>query len=264
MMTRLLVFLTTLIALLTLQIASFVTLARADKYDPSNSDTGPPPDYTSDTGVRSPPCLTETAQLTLLIPQRQETETGMTDAELDVPPYGITTEAQPTLLLYVPPTDATYGELTIKDSTQWGTPETESLLYLEFSPPPEGGIIQIPLSEVMNDDLEVGEWYEWSVIVPCDQFSENLVSRTGLIKRVQLSEPVIEQIMRTPPSLQPKLYAEKGIWYEAVCELAHLLQDQPDDAALQNRWLELLNSAGLQALSEVPVLDCCTVEQLPQ
>ena len=49
-------------------------------------------------------------------------------------------------------------------------------------------------------------------------------------------------------------FAEEGIWYDCVATLAKLRASQPNNQNLEEEWLELLESVGLNQINKAPIV----------
>lgn len=152
-----------------------------------------------------------------------------------------TVSSNPNLLVYVPPTTAQTAEILLLDH------ETEEEIYItNIILPATQGIMQVSLPETVN--LEVGKLYRWGLSVICDEEQmggSEYVS--GLIERTELTPEVESQLAQATSSLEKAtIYAEAGIWNEAVMLLAPLRQFHPQE------WQEVLQSVELQPMANEP------------
>jgi hypothetical protein len=125
-----------------------------------------------------------------------------------------------------------------------------------ISLPDKAGVIGVPLPP-----LTVKKPYRWFLNVYCDrQQQETPIFVEGVVQRVELSQALKEQLQTADPIQQIAIYANNGIWHEAVTTLAQLRQKNPQDATLAVDWKELLTSVGLTQFSDqLPVIS----DQLP-
>ena len=56
-------------------------------------------------------------------------------------------------------------------------------------------------------------------------------------------------------------YAKKGIWHDALTDLAERRGDKPQDPKLEEDWKILLKAVQLEDLAEEPMKRCCTPEK---
>ncbi len=103
--------------------------------------------------------------------------------------------------------------------------------------------------------LEVGKEYQWELVINCDPEDPNGNPRVATaIKRVQPSPTLMSKLAQAKPSDRPFLYAEEGIWIDALSTLAKLRVANPNDSELKEEWTTLLTSAGLQNIATAPLI----------
>lgn len=175
--------------------------------------------------------------------------------------YGLTLSEYPTLLVYIPKSKATIGELVLRDGNN------NSVIRTQFPLPNQAGIVSLNLADTNIKPLEPNKLYWWSVSIICDSAnsSNNGISERILFQRITPSTTLGQQIFNARPTTLPALYAQGddngGFWYDALSSLADLRQLQPNNPALENQWKEWLDSTKLAELAEQPLLDCCEFEQ---
>jgi len=86
----------------------------------------------------------------------------------------------------------------------------------------------------------------------------------GGVQRIQLNQiklmpgfdpkPLIQELLRTSENDKPALYAELGIWQDAVTTLIDLRQKQPNNQELKDDWRSLLEDAQIGDLTNSPIL----------
>ena len=125
------------------------------------------------------------------------------------------------------------------------------------------GIVSISLDS--GKSLEKNKIYQWYFKLYCKDSGDsgssyNKKSSTpiyvrGWIQRVALKTN--NQSVLNPAICGRQcvaLYAENGIWYSALNELAKLRQANPKNRILAEDWSQLLNDIGLQELSNQPIV----------
>lgn len=156
---------------------------------------------------------------------------------------GLTTKASPTLWIQVSYASNQIakelsGELSVEDA------QTFSKLHPKTMPvklPKSSGVFSIPLSH----SLEVNKWYRWYLILDCNSQdssgSDSVMSVQGMVKRVELPE-VENQLANQGPQERVKVYAERGIWYDALDETAQLscTEDEEQHVPRAQSWQVLL------------------------
>lgn len=156
--------------------------------------------------------------------------------------YGLTLTERPHFWLYLPRTSAKQIILTIREEGL--NPHWQQSVDLTG----EAGIVGIPLA----DDapiLEVGKNYQWAAILVCNERPHpNDPVVTSWIKRI---ENRVESISQTELDKAAD-YARQGIWYDA---LNILVAEQSAIDNWQNIWFEYLQSGGLEAIADEPIIN---------
>jgi hypothetical protein len=163
---------------------------------------------------------------------------------------GLTIEAYPTFLIYVPPTSAQILEFKLED--QNGKEVYQTQLNLSTTP----GVIRVSLPTTRSA-LQVGKDYKWVVSIACqpDGVKPQDPLASGAIRRVQPDSALANQLKTANALDRVELYARSGIWFEAVADLAALRRSQPHNQALASAWEELLRSVGLSAITTAPLIN---------
>ncbi|MBH8565580.1 DUF928 domain-containing protein [Nostoc sp. CENA67] len=197
-------------------------------------------------------CPSVNPQLTALVPFTEKAE-SVTNV------WGLTTEANPTFWFYVPYTkDAANKDCASTTEFVLQKDEDSSPTYKEYKEaialPAQPGVISISLP-ANAPSLEIGKQYRWFLTINCnsDQPS-NPTYVEGVIKRVNLKPEIAQQLKRATPLQQFTIYAQNGIWYNALSTLAKLRQQYPQDAVLKAEWKNLLSSIRLDDVAEEPIL----------
>jgi hypothetical protein len=167
--------------------------------------------------------------------------------------WGLTSEAHPTFWFYVPYslTADLSGQFSLKD--EQGNPVYDAIID-DFAGP---GVLSVTIPD-SNDELAVGEMYQWSFQVDCSAGTP--IFTEGWIGRVADVEVTTDAYNRAIA------YAEQGIWYDAVSGLAELRIENPTNSNLEGDWASLLESAwgdvmkqeDLDTIINAPIADCCT------
>ena len=112
------------------------------------------------------------------------------------------------------------------------------------------GIQAIDLSKY-NVELKTGTEYEWSVSIAMEeeQGSSDIIT-SGTIKRVEKSPELKQKIESTTEKKLPFIYAELGLWYDAIASLSLLIEKYPDDKTLREQRTNLLEQVGLKDIVE--------------
>lgn len=180
-------------------------------------------------------CLAQQPSLTALMPS---TNSGTTLTE------------HPTFFWYIPENTAAAAEfvlLTADNQTVYQTtlPITNQSGIISLALPADGSIPALILDQSYR-------WYFSLICDPLDRSADTFTS--GWVQRIQPTPPLTQALATAAPEQQPTIYAQAGIWYDAVATLATLRQTQPQDTALLTQWHTLLKSVGLDPIINYPLV----------
>jgi hypothetical protein len=105
--------------------------------------------------------------------------------------------------------------------------------------------------------LEIGQEYQWKLTLKCN--SKDVVDQSensyaeGRIKRVPADPMLTSRLKWATPEERVALYADQKLWYETVATLVELRRLSPNDLNLAEAWNTLLNSVGLDIISQEPL-----------
>ncbi len=196
-------------------------------------------------------CPRVTTPLTALMPVTKGTSSGQsasTTPTTSESVYGLTVAERPTFWFYVPYplTSSRPVEFVLQDENGNDVYQTQ---FTESGTVP--GVVGLQLPPTV-DPLEVGKRYRWFFLIYCNPEQPTFVE--GWVERVELNPTLKNQLdQATTPQQKAALYAEAGVWYEAVTTLAELRRQKPNDQAVSAQWLELLQSVDLEAIATEPV-----------
>ena len=158
---------------------------------------------------------------------------------------GQTREEQPTLYWYITQGVTYPVEFTLM-TDQFVRPVAE----VRLASPSQEGVQAIRLAD-HGIRLSAGVPYRWyvAVIVNPERRSKDIVAG-GVIERVELPEDIAASLARATSADVPRVYAEAGIWYDAIASLSGLIDRHPDDAALRQQRAALLDQVSLPDVSE--------------
>lgn len=94
--------------------------------------------------------------------------------------------------------------------------------------------------------LKVGKFYRWEYSLNNAESSKCV----GLVRRVS---PVLQDLDRAQPLEKASIYANAGIWFEAVETLAVARRAQPRNPEIEAEWVDLLRSVKLDAIISQPI-----------
>ncbi|MCL1469875.1 DUF928 domain-containing protein [Argonema antarcticum] len=165
---------------------------------------------------------------------------------------GLTVSENPQFFVYVPQTLAGSVEFVLKD-------EEEKDLYRANLPiNGKAGIVGLSLP-TNTVKLEVGKNYHWYFSIICNPRNRRKdLTVDGWSRRVEMPANLVDKLKSSSERDRANLYAQNGIWHEAVSTLAEERRKAPNDSELAAEWKKLLESAKVKEIGDVPF----TVTQL--
>ena len=158
---------------------------------------------------------------------------------------GQTVVKQPVLYWYVSDTSRAdiHFELTLIDADS-----IEPLVDRHFDGPKRAGLQEVRLAD-HGVELHAGMEYQWSVALVSDptQRSKDVVA-LGWIERVPEPAGLAERLAAAGPQGAPAVYAEAGLWYDALGALAGRVSRDPEDGVARGHLAGLLAQVGLPSL----------------
>ncbi|MCW5313198.1 DUF928 domain-containing protein [Nostoc sp. KVJ3] len=164
--------------------------------------------------------------------------------------WGKTTLEHPSWFFYVPYTkDFPYPvEFVLQDL------DSNEIYKKAIALPEKPGVISVSLPTT-SPGLALDKQYRWFFTIYCDR-DKNFppIYVEGVIKRVALNPAAVKELETTELLKRYAIYAQNGIWYEALAILAQLRQKNPQDAALKAEWQNLLGSVHLDDIAAEPII----------
>jgi hypothetical protein len=149
---------------------------------------------------------------------------------------GLTTREQPSLYWFLSKPVATRVEIAPNS----GQAESR-LIVLSIPAPTAAGVQKLDLA-LHGIRLQPAVQYHWQVSLELDP---NQRSRIGMIERVAASPKLLERL-QAPGSSPVLVYADEGIWYDAIASISDLIEQFPNDAKLRLQRASLLEQVGLK------------------
>ena len=157
----------------------------------------------------------------------------------------------PTFFFYLPQPNAELAEFILED-------ENGNLIYGQaLTIKNLSGVIGVSIPANTNvPPLEVGKKYSWVFSLVCDP-EDRAVDKVekGVVLRVELSADILSQLDAANPRQKTFIYAENGIWQDALSNLAAARRANPNDTDLAADWESLLDSVTLGAIAKEPIVE---------
>lgn len=183
-------------------------------------------------------CPAVSIPLTALAPQTQQQNKSNTSIV-----GGLTSLERPNFFFYVPYTQKTgsSAEFSLLDSKRMDVHRQKTAL------PTQPGIIKISLPNTVA--LKAGQNYRWYFKVRCRNRKASIpIFVTGYIHRNNFDYRIQEQLKTANPQQQAAIYAQNGIWFDALNTLAQLRQSSQNPSVEQD-WQTLLQSVNLDGIA---------------
>ncbi|MEH1963802.1 MAG: DUF928 domain-containing protein [Nostoc sp.] len=191
--------------------------------------------------------------LTALVPFQEEQKVGgQANKSIIGVVEGLTTSERPTFWFYIPYTkdlSNSRAEFSLQDSAE------NDIYRNAIALPSKPSVIGISLPSTAS--LKVDQTYRWYLKVHCKQEAASIpVYVEGDIKRINLDSRVMQQLeAATNPRQKIIIYAEKGIWFDALNMLALIRITHSNNAFIQEDWQTLLHSINLDNLAKAPIVN---------
>jgi len=187
--------------------------------------------------------LTVLVPTVLVRPQFQESEPSPVGVN-----FQLTVSEQPKFLVYVPPTSASFLELRVEDDQ---SQQIGEIVRLSLTETP--GIYSISLAETAPP-LEMSKDYKWLVSMTCQAGDPNDPLVEGLVRRILPDSSLTHSLESVEDLDKVAVYAEAGIWQDAVVNLAVLRQTQPNNLDVVSAWENLLEYAEFEDMVNAPLI----------
>ena len=158
---------------------------------------------------------------------------------------GLTVSDQPFLYWFISKPTSLPVELTVMDAQG-----IQPILETRVPPPVQAGVHRVRLADY-GIRLSSGAAYRWYVaVVPDPDRRSKDILAGGTIERVEVPEAIKSQLPQAGNEKLPSLYAEAGLWYDALRAISELIEAAPKDQELRKRRAAMLAQVGLPAVEE--------------
>lgn len=153
---------------------------------------------------------------------------------------GLTVQEQPSLYWFLSTATACPIEVTLIDEQT-----IHPLLETRLTIPIQAGVQRLQLAD-HGIRLSIGMPYRWYValVVDPENRSKDIIAG-GAIERVLSSEALRTKLAGVGRSQAPSVYAEAGLWYDALAAISDLIDAQPTEPVLRQQRAALLEQVAL-------------------
>lgn len=190
-------------------------------------------------------CLTQ-KRLTALVP---------------VESYGVTVSAYPQFLFYMPKMAEVAPPQQVEFVLRDNRDDNNQVYTTTFPTTGQSGIVSISLPQKAGlPPLQLDKIYQWKFSITCNPNSQdgNSIAVNGMIKRVKPNPILSSKLQQAKLQDKAKLYAQAGIWFDALTTLAAQRRSNPRDLAVAADWQQLLQSVGLGDLAQESLVPSAT------
>jgi len=158
---------------------------------------------------------------------------------------GLTIQSQPSLYWYISAPSSKRIVFTLNDEDKG-----ETVFQTDLKNIREKGIYRLNLADYKLSIAPEKE-YEWSVTMIADpnQPSNDIIS-SGNIRRIKPLKFLSEKLAKAGNADIPAIYAEEGIWYDAISSLSQLIESNPENRHFRRQRAALLEQIGLYEAAE--------------
>ena len=163
---------------------------------------------------------------------------------------GTTIQEQPSLFWFQSKPSKAKFELTLLQEDK-----AKPIVQVNIDQSTKAGIQRLKLSEY-GGKLQTGVEYQWVVALVDDAENRSKdVVASGVIKRVEPAADLKRKIADSPAPSLPAVYAEAGIWYDALAVLSDQIEAHPQNKELHRTRADLLRQVGLKAAAEAELAE---------
>lgn len=159
----------------------------------------------------------------------------------------LTTQKQPSLFYFQRGGDAASGSrltVTVVD------PAHSAPLLKARAENPEPGFRRVQLAR-HSVELQPGVRYEWRVSLGGEREGRSSdVFASGVIRYVEPS-PELAKALEESPGMRAEIYAQHGIWYDALEEISNRILTEPKKQEWEEARSSLLKQVGLGRILEI-------------
>jgi hypothetical protein len=156
-----------------------------------------------------------------------------------------TSNANPSLYFYLSEDTSRPIDFVLADLTS-----IDPLLELKLEPPLSAGIHVVELAD-RGVVLAPNQEYRWFVTLGADEIAraQDAVAR-GAVFHIEPNTDLVSALADSPRGEQGRIFAERGLWYDALAFISEGIDRDPTDQRLRELRAVTLEEAGLSAAAE--------------
>jgi uncharacterized protein DUF928 len=158
---------------------------------------------------------------------------------------GFTVKGEPPLYWYLSKQTSLPVEFTLVD-----TRAIPPIVEMSLSSPAHAGVQKVWLKD-LGKSLEPGVQYLWSVsLIPDPESRSRDIMARGTIERIPFDEALMLDLVKPCKRETIYVFADKGVWYDAIACVCELIDANPHDPALRKLRASLLKQIDLNDVAE--------------
>ncbi|BAY13226.1 DUF928 domain-containing protein [Calothrix sp. NIES-2098] len=174
---------------------------------------------------------------------------------------GLTFSERPTFFWHVPQSTVKTAQFVILADGNQNDADDDVVYETTVTLPTKPGIMKLTLPASASP-LKVGKRYHWYMTLVCDEQNPSRnPNLEGWVERTQPEPTLSKAIEQADLRKRPALYADAGIWHEALASLVELRCAEPNNLKVRADWRRFFQSVDLSQVASDQILDCCPNKQ---
>jgi len=174
---------------------------------------------------------------------------------------GLTFAERPSFFWDVPASSVKTAQFVILGESNQDNTDDDVVYETTLTLPTKPGIMKFTLPASASP-LKIGNRYHWYLTLVCDEQNPTRnPNLEGWVERAQPEETLSKALQQADVRKRPGLYAQAGIWHEALTSFVELRCSEPNNLKVKIDWGKFLESVGLSAFAADPIIDGCTKNQ---
>lgn len=166
---------------------------------------------------------------------------------------GLTFDERPTFYWHISENDAREATFILID-------DNEDVIYeKDITLPQKPGYFAFTLP-AEAPSLKVNKRYQWFLELNSSSQTDEIVTVDGWVKRTKPTLATRIKLHKLEPKHRSKVYADAGIWHNAISNVAQQRCIAPNDSTNKLYWNQLLTSVGLNEVVSESMNNVCTAQ----
>ncbi|MBT9315380.1 DUF928 domain-containing protein [Leptothoe spongobia] len=168
---------------------------------------------------------------------------------------GYTTDEYPAFQWYMPSNNASHVEFNLYEVLNEDEGIFQPVYQTAFVPSATAGIATLQLPDQAGlVPLSPDNYYYWSVEVYCPDTPTAVMMAEGFVELL-VPEPSLAEALASSNGIdRAAIAADNSLWFDTTRALTDHLHSHPNDLQAISSWQTLLESIGLENITEAPLL----------